>query len=617
MTRLLRIGIVLVVLSQAAISQQGASIQGIVVRAGTNEPLGKATIELQGGGTIESTMAEPDGRFFFFNLAPGVYELKARRDGFGPAEYGQRWSGGPGVPITVKAGQQMSGVQLPLTPTASMSGRVSDSNGQPLANVQVQALKSSFLGELRVLVPVQQVRTTETGAFRLYGLPAGRYYVNVAIPPAGATQILLNSSGRMDPAAPYSSSSQPRSALAQSGASTPADNGPIYFPSTANIQDAAPIDLQPGGEYRGLNIRMMPGRNYSVCGVVRNLPPAAQMPPGARGISSPPPPAQAANPARPATDPCGTGSTGRMQSPVGSVMLLPLDVELRAALSAPGNRYNAPIDGVTGQFVIRNVLPGRYELSTNINNMVGSYTLDVRDRDVENVPLALQSGSPLPTRITVDGGTPEVQNAVQGLSVVIGSDPPYQGRSPSQTSPADGKFVIENVSPRDRRVYVVPILNSILVPDPPTRPNALKNVYVKSAKLGGIEILNTGFIFGGEPDKTLEIVLGVNAGTLTGRVEDDRNQPAPGVFVRLIPDARSVRLFRTDMHRTASTDAEGRFEITGLPPGGYKVFALEGFEKDSWLDPEFFKPYEDRGVSVEIGEGQTQSLQTPLNAIRR
>jgi len=627
MKNILRNVVFFAIFSQAAISQQTASIQGVVIRAGTNDALAKATVELQGSVATQTTTTESDGRFFFRNLPPGAYQLRARRDGFAPAEFGQRWAGGPGVSITLKPGQQVSGVPLPLTATASISGRVSDSNGQPLANAQVQALKSTFMGELRVLLPVQQVRTTETGAFRLYWLPAGRYYVNVIVPGGtGGGLLLVNSVGRADFAAPQSSSSQPRYALGQSGASpvapfgggpNTADSGPIYFPSTPYIQSAAPIDLQPGAEFKGVDLHMMPVRKYTVCGVVQNLPPPQQRPTGGRGAPPPLPPPQAGGPPASTSDPCGTGATSVIQSPAGSVLLLPLDVELRAALTTAGNRYNATVDGVTGQFAIRNVLPGRYELSTMINNMVGSYTVDVRDRDVENATLVLQAGSPLPTRITVDGGTPEVQSAVQGLSVVIGSDPPYQGRSPSNSSPADGKFIIENVGPRDRRVYVVSLLNPILTLDPPPPSTALKNAYVKSARLGGVDILNTGFVFGGEPDKTLEIVLGVNAGTLTGSVEDERKQPAAGVFVRLIPDTRSARLFRTDMHRTTSTDAEGRFEIKGLPPGDYKVFALEGFEKDAWLDPDFFKPYEDRGLSVHVDEGKTQTLQAPLGAIRQ
>ncbi len=615
--------------SPAQVPRQPGSIQGVVIRAGSSEPVAKATVELEGGGIETQTLTTgADGRFFFPNLPAAGYRLNVWRDGFAPAEYGQRWPAGPGVPIRLNPGQQVTGVQIPLTATAAISGRVSDSTGRPLANAQVQALKSRYQGELRVLVPVQQVRTSATGEFRLYWLPAGRYYVNVIIPPGtGNSQLLVNSSGRSNSAALYSTSSQPRSILGQgavagtapgSGGPSAVDSGPIYFPSTPYIQDAAPIDLRPGGEFRSVNLQMTPVRKYTVCGVVRNLPPPPQRRGGARGVPSPPPPPLAPGGVQAAAnDPCGTGNINMNQGSAGAVQLVPLDVELRSALNAQGNRYNANVDAVTGQFAIRNVLPGRYDLSTFISGMVAGVTVDVRDRDIENATLVLQTGSPLPTQITVDGQAPEVQAALQGLIVVIGSDPPYQGRSPSQTSSASGTFTIQNVSLRDRRVYVVPILNPIVTVNEPTVPDALKNAYVKSARLGGVEVLNTGFQFAGEPDKTLEIVLGVNAGTLTGRVEDERRQAAGGVLVALVPGAQTARLFRTDMIRMTSSDADGRFEVKGLPPGDYKVFALDGFEKDSWYDPEFFKPYEDRGMTARVEEGKTQSLPSPLAAIRQ
>jgi len=148
-------------------------------------------------------------------------------------------------------------------------------------------------------------------------------------------------------------------------------------------------------------------------------------------------------------------------------------------------------------------------------------------------------------------------------------------------------------------------------------PDSLQGVYVKSARLGGVDVLNTGFRFAGEPDRVLEIVLAKNAGSLVGRVEDERKQPAAGVFVTLIPNIQTARLYRTDMYKTTSTDSEGQFEVKGLPPGDYKIFALEGFEKDAWLDPDFFKPYEDRGTAITVGEGKVFTLEAPLNVVRQ
>jgi hypothetical protein len=140
---------------------------------------------------------------------------------------------------------------------------------------------------------------------------------------------------------------------------------------------------------------------------------------------------------------------------------------------------------------------------------------------------------------------------------------------------------------------------------------------VKSATLGGVDVLNSGLRFAGEPDKVLEIVLARNAGSLAGRVEDEQKRPVAGVFVVLTSHIQGARLYRTDMQKTVSTDAAGQFEVKNLPPGDYKVFALEGFEKDSWVDPDFFKPYEDRGLSVKVGEGKLFTIDSPVTVIRQ
>jgi hypothetical protein len=626
--------LLLAALAQVAMSQQGTgSVQGVVVRDATGGPLSKAVVELRGGQLQQTTTTENDGRFFFRNLPFGAYELTVRRDGFTPAEYGQKWPGGPGVPLQLRAGQPVPDLNVRLVAAASISGRITDSNGQPMANAQVQALKSSFQGELRILVPVQQVRTSVTGDFRLYWLPAGRYFVNVIVPGySGNSQLLVNNGGRTEPGAPYQSSSQPRSILGQNAIVTPpnplasqnlVDVGPIYFPSTPNIQSASPIDLRPGGEYKGLDIQMTPVRRFTVCGTVRGIPSRQARVPNNPGGPIPPPPPPRPTPQGSAipvpntpnpNDPCGIGTTA-IQDPVGTVQLTPLDVELRAAVNATGNRYNATVDGATGQFVVRNVLPGLYNLATFISNMDAATTVDVRNRDVENVSINLSTGFPLPTKVTIEGN-PEGTPLPGGLTMLIGSSPPTQGTSPNQPVHPSGSFTITNVGIDDTRVYVLPLLSTPVMAMPGV-PESLQGFYVKSAKLGGVDVLDTGFRFAGEPDKTLEIVLAKNAGSLAGRVEDDRKQPAGGVFVTLTANARTARLYRTDMYKTTSTDDEGRFEVKGLPPGDYKVFALEGFEKDSWLDPDFFKPYEDRGVAVKVGEGRVFTLDAPLSVIRQ
>ena len=106
----------------------------------------------------------------------------------------------------------------------------------------------------------------------------------------------------------------------------------------------------------------------------------------------------------------------------------------------------------------------------------------------------------------------------------------------------------------------------------------------------------------------MEIVLGTNAGLLEGRVIRD-GKPAADVTVGMLPNASSARGYRTDMHQTILTDASGHFQLRGLPPGDYKIFAWEDADKDAIMDLDFVRGYEEKGTRLEIGDGEKKSIE--------
>src|SRR5947207_1903671 len=76
-------------LSLLLVQGTGQSIQGIVVKAGTNQPLSKATVELRtdpdnpglDGDTLDRATTEDDGRFGFSGVRPGRYRILVARRG--------------------------------------------------------------------------------------------------------------------------------------------------------------------------------------------------------------------------------------------------------------------------------------------------------------------------------------------------------------------------------------------------------------------------------------------------------------------------------------------------------------------------------------------------------
>ena len=91
-----------------------ASVEGVVARFGTGEPLPRATVTLYPSQVL-STTTDASGRFSFLKVPPGEYRLQAFRQGpYIPAEYGQRNLGERGTPITIGPGQKISEIRLEL-----------------------------------------------------------------------------------------------------------------------------------------------------------------------------------------------------------------------------------------------------------------------------------------------------------------------------------------------------------------------------------------------------------------------------------------------------------------------------------------------------------------------
>src|SRR5438067_1581787 len=84
--------------------QDSASIEGYVVSSGTATPIVRARVELLAegaGGSPHTAISDGGGRFVFQNLQPGRYRISALRNGYIPAQYGQRRRGAQGAIITL------------------------------------------------------------------------------------------------------------------------------------------------------------------------------------------------------------------------------------------------------------------------------------------------------------------------------------------------------------------------------------------------------------------------------------------------------------------------------------------------------------------------------------
>jgi hypothetical protein len=601
-----------------------------VLKLGVNEPLAKASVELRGPqGALLTT--EVDGKFVFANLRPGSYRVIVRRDGFWPAEYGQRWVDGPGQSIALVANQKFSGARIVMTPGGIITGRIANRGGQPASGARVRAMKPTIRENQRSLRIIQETIANDLGEYRLSGLIPGRYYISAAVvdPPAsGVATLVLNP----DAAAGDQSASRsaPRPVTARPPGNGLAEDeiyAPIFFPATADSRDALPVDVDPGAEYRAADIFVYPIHTFHVRGNVANLNalPGAQTPAaggGARGEQPAPP-----------QNPGGQGRGGRGGAgAANTVRLAPLDPN--------GSTYTAQIDMATAAFDFQKVVPGNYVAYMFVSGLTvrAASIVEVLSGDVSGVFLDVAPGVDIPVHLSFDGEPPQGLPNVSNLNVTLWRDPTLiSAPSIPMTNDGGAEPALRNLAMGNYRIYANPLLPPLTNGTEPLTRTNWPNAYIKSIRLGDVDVLNgglrldrsmetvvrlinqaqeTGAAPSGAklPELALEVVVGANPGSVRGRVVNENGEEIPSLTVTLFAEALSTRIVRTDMYKVTSTDGKGRFEIQGLPPGDYKIFAWEGIERGAWLDATFTAPFETLGKVIHVEEGKIENVE--LSAVR-
>ena len=217
------------------------TIQGVVVKVGTAQPLRKAVIAAYPSDAHSegrTAMTDAIGRFELKGLAPGAYFLSAQHNGFVTQRYGQRTLDGPGKVLTLSPAQKVSGITFQMVPTVSITGRVYDEDGEPMLGVQVMAMNYVYVDGKRQLQNNSAVQTNDLGEYRLFGLSPGKYIVKAS---------LLTDSENL---------------TSEQG------NVPIYYPGVPDADRAAPISLSGGDEFSGADISLRPVHAVSVSGQV-------------------------------------------------------------------------------------------------------------------------------------------------------------------------------------------------------------------------------------------------------------------------------------------------------------------------------------------------------------
>jgi protocatechuate 3,4-dioxygenase beta subunit len=541
----------------------------------------------------------------------------------------------------------MANMTIRMTRGAVLSGTITDENGAPASGVTVRALQLRVQNGERTFAAVASSGSTlettdDRGMYRFFGLPPGDYSVT-AQPRMTGGEIKAMTESEIRAVL---------QALAQQTAQTPGTGTPppmqqrdadattvayagVFYPGTTSATSAATFTIAPGEERRGIDFPLKLVRTARVEGTV--VPPPGVAPQAVQLMMMP------------ATTPGGLAVSGAA-------------IELMA--------MNRVVPGPDGKFQFTGVAPGDYTISARVNGIppgapppppppppppgagggggggqVVSFTrtvmatggggaeamtldyfgpamggggpvfwgqadLTVDGNSISGVAISMQPGMTLTgkvqfkgTRLVPDGDLSRIRLTLSPAPSAGGAARLNFGGLPSATVEANGQFKFTGVTPGRYRVAGI-------APVPMGSPPGISWT-MQSAVAKGRDVLDFPLDVGPN-DEIGEIVVtfGDALQEVNGALQDATGRPAPDYTI--IVFAADNRFWTAPTRRVKSTrpGTDGKFTVSNLPPGEYRVAAVVDVSPTEITDPQFLEQLVAASVKITLAEGErkTQDL---------
>lgn len=536
------------------------------------------------------------GEFRFGNLPAGRYEVQSYRPMGGtaafanmPPEMAQRMSlelqetrrrmgalvsadavASAGEEVAVTLVQSERAVSLPYARVGGViTGVLTDEFGEPLEGAAVRLWQTRFVDGRQSIFPAGLQRTIDdTGRFRLFHIPAGRYLLT-ATPALDLPDL--------DPALPAYL--------------------PVYFPGRFDVSSASPIHVDAASETPGIDMvvaRSFGARVFGVAlssagtplrGEVRLVPsqttgPVQLAPTYLRNGLTP-----NALVARPDAD-------GRFEI----VGVAPGLYAVQAAATIQSSEPMRVSDTIAG-------VPREQQVLMMLHNEgITEFTVQrhaITEGAFGPLTLATLPTATLRGTVTVDGPRQRITPSEFSFTVAHADPdevPAMVGIRPDIVLLPTGKFEVSGLSGRARIMM--------------TRGPA--GWWLKSVDIGGTNAADVPVNFdspaASRDDVTM--VLAATGATLSGRVTDV--PPERGASVVIFPVERDKRLSGSRYVRSTSVGSEATFSLNSFPPGQYYVVAVEEADGDStgdWENPDQLDALAPIAQRVTLSEGGTHSLE--------
>lgn len=529
-------------------AKQECQVFGEVVQQEGGEPLKKAQVSLKpedvGRGEKPYSQRTPeDGKFCFKDIAPGKYRLVAEHNGYVPTSYGADDVWSDGTVLSLQKAQKLDRILLRLMSAGVIRGRIVDEDGDPAPGMVVEALVPQEEVASRLLGESGQIQRM----LKNQPIPIQMTVTNdlgefrlSGLPPGKYFINAVDTGGKMSPMGIMNGFSV---------SNGPDDNGehaPTYYPGTSRSDQAETVGVEAGQEVVA-DIQLQHEQMVTVSGVVVQQD--------------------------------GTPPTSAF------VNLTPSEGLITSAMF---NRLYAGVEA-DGHFTIKHVLPGTYIASATSQGLrEGSLSarqrIEVGKEDVTNVRLVLARGLTITGKIVAEGGPlPKEPSAYLEMNPM---DDLTENAMGDITK--DWEVKINGLSPGSYKLAISGL---------PEQYFLKRVVYGQSQSTQGMLTIASE----GQPEK-LELVISPNGATVDGTVQDAKEAAVGGVLLLL--QATSAREGDFSFRTAATSDQNGKFSLTGLPPGSYTLTANRMKGKSAAQAAK---------VTISLAEGEKKAITVKLD----
>ena len=329
---------------------------------------------------------------------------------------------------------------------------------------------------------------------------------------------------------------------------------PTYFPGTANMAEAQKVTVGLGQIVSDINMALIQTRTSRVTGV--------------------------------AVD-------SRDRPMMGMVMAVPRGDSVMMMFGPPAQIKP------DGSFAINGLAPGVYTLQTNGpgGNESASAEVTIGGDDVNGIRLVASPPSTASGRVIVDPAaasslkTTTLRVAVQPVQVDTMMFGPNTG--PAAVND-DLTFELKS-APGKMRIALA---------------GQVTGWAVRAVRYRGVDVTDSGIEFrANENVADIEVELTNRLTDVSGLVTNSRGLAQTDFSAVVFPQDRDKWTPNSRYVRTSRPDQDGRFKVSGLPPGAYFIVALDYLDTSGdWTDADNLERLRSKATMFSINEGETKTV---------